>query len=85
MPTANPFVAAITLGSTSLVGNTSGLQALVNEPARRPQDEADIRALLGSAHGSLRMDLIRDYYRLVGREAELDRLLAELRPGWPPS
>ena len=57
------------------------LQALVNAPARRLQDEADIRALLDARRGQLKMDVIRDYYRLFGREAELDGLLAELDEG----
>lgn len=57
------------------------LQALVNAPARRLQDQADIRALLDAGRGALRMDLIRDYYRLFEREAELDRLLHELERG----
>jgi len=38
---------------------------------------ADIRALLDARRGQLKMDVIRDYYRLFGREAELDGLLAE--------
>jgi hypothetical protein len=57
------------------------LQAVANAPARRAQDEADIRALLGVGRGALRMELIRDYYRLFDREADLDRLLAGLQPG----
>ena len=57
------------------------LQALVNAPARRLRDEADIRALLDARRGQLKMDVIRDYYRLFGREAELDGLLAELDEG----
>lgn len=55
------------------------LQALVNAPARRRQDEADIRALLAAGPDRLRLDLVRDYYRLFDREAELDHLLDELR------
>jgi hypothetical protein len=54
------------------------LQALVNEPGR-VQDEADIRALLAAAPAPLDLDLLRDYYRLFGRERDLDRLLAELK------
>jgi hypothetical protein len=55
------------------------LQALVNAPGRRAQDEADIRALLELRAGSLNDAILRDYYRLFGRENDLDRLLAEVR------
>jgi len=53
------------------------LQALVNAPARR----ADIRALLAARSGSLKINLLRDYYQLFHRERELERLLAEARKG----
>ena len=55
------------------------LQALANEP-RRVQDEADIRALLAAAP-ALDLKLLRDYFRLFDREADLDRLLASASPG----
>ena len=55
------------------------LQALVNAPSRRAQDEADIRALIAAKGGSLEVDVVRDYYRVFGRESDLDRLLAEMR------
>ena len=54
------------------------LQALVNAPSRT-QDEADIRALLAARHGTLKLDILRDYYRLFDRERDLERLLAETR------
>ncbi len=54
------------------------LPALVNAPSRT-QDEADIRALLAARRGTLKLDVIRDYYRLFGRERDLERLLAETR------
>jgi hypothetical protein len=54
------------------------LQALVNAPVRRAQDEADIRAILAAKHGALDTTLLRDYYRLFGRTKDLERLLAEL-------
>src|SRR5947209_12218326 len=54
------------------------LQALVNAPSRT-QDEADIRALLAARRGTLKLDVLRDYYRLFGRERDLERLLAETR------
>ena len=55
------------------------LQALVNAPARRAQDEADIAALVAAKLDSLDTDLVRDYYRLFDLEPDLDRLLAEVK------
>jgi len=52
------------------------LQALVNAPSRRAQDEADIRALFAARGNSLNDAIVRDYYRLFGLESRLDRLLA---------
>src|SRR5262249_32846898 len=52
------------------------LQAVVNAPSRRAQDQADIRALLAARGGSLDMELLRDYYSLFHRERELQQLLA---------
>jgi hypothetical protein len=50
------------------------LQALVNAPSRT-QDEADIRALFAARGDSLDESILRDYYRVFGREGDLDRLL----------
>jgi hypothetical protein len=58
------------------------LQALVNAPSRA-QDEADIRALVAANRGALKADLLRDYYRLFGREGDLERLLAEVQTRRP--
>ena len=55
------------------------LQGIVNEPSRRHQDEADIRALLKARVDQLDEQVLRDYYRVFEREWELDELLAELR------
>jgi hypothetical protein len=55
------------------------LQALVNAPARRMQDEADIRALLAARGDSLDETMLRDYFAFFGRERQLDRLLAITR------
>jgi hypothetical protein len=55
------------------------LQALVNAPARRAQDEADIRALVAARGATLNHALLRDYYALFGRERELERLFGEMR------
>lgn len=53
------------------------LQALVNDVSRRPQDEADIRALVTAKGLALDLDTVRDYYRLFDREHDLDALLAD--------
>ena len=53
------------------------LQALVNAPARRAREEADIQALFTARRSRLNVDLLRDYYRLFECERELDRLLQE--------
>jgi hypothetical protein len=52
------------------------LQALVNAPARRAHEEADIQALFAARGRALNVAMLRDYYRLFGREADLERLLA---------
>ena len=52
------------------------LQAVVNAPARRAQDQADIDALFAIKRDSMNTDLLREYYSLFGLESELDRLLA---------
>jgi hypothetical protein len=57
------------------------LQALADSPADRAQEEADIRALLARRGATLDLDVVRDYFRRVGRESDLDRLLAEVREG----
>ena len=55
------------------------LQALVNAPSRRARDEADIEALVAAKGAALDAARLRDYYRLFGRERDLDRLLARLQ------
>ena len=55
------------------------LQALVNAPARRAREAADIEALFAARGESLDVAILRDYYRLFDREAELERLLAQAR------
>jgi len=54
------------------------LQGWVND-SRRTQDLEDIRALLRANQGTLRLDDLRDYFRLFGREDLLDKLLNEVR------
>jgi hypothetical protein len=46
----------------------------VNNP-RRTQDLEDIRALLRANRASLKMDEVREYFRLFQREPLLDELL----------
>jgi len=53
------------------------LQGLVNDP-RRTQDAEDIRALLRANHGSMNMSEVREYFRLFGREDDLEQWLQEL-------
>ena len=50
------------------------LQGLVNNP-RRTQDLEDIRALLRANRASLKMDEVREYFRIFEREPLLDELL----------
>jgi hypothetical protein len=51
------------------------LQAIANAPGRRRQDEADIQALLEARRGTLDAARLRDYYRLFGREDEIEEWL----------
>ena len=53
------------------------LQAIANAPTRRHQDRADIEALLGASGSVLDLERLRDYYRLFGREHELDDWIRE--------
>jgi hypothetical protein len=53
------------------------LQAIANAPARRRQDQADIQALLEARRGTLDLARLRDYYRLFGREDELETWLGK--------
>jgi hypothetical protein len=55
------------------------LQALVNAPARRARDEADIEALVAAKGAALDTSRVRDYYRVFGRQRDLDRLLARVQ------
>ncbi len=50
------------------------LQALTNDP-RRTQDLADIRALIRANRSTLKMDEVREFFRLFDREALLEELL----------
>ena len=55
------------------------VQAMANAPARRDRERDDIRELLTARGDRLDLQLIRDYYRRFGLEAELDELLDELK------
>ncbi len=54
------------------------LQALVNDP-RRTQDLEDIRAMLRANLPNLKIDEVREYFGLFGRESLLDELLRDIR------
>lgn len=53
------------------------LQGFVND-SRRTQDLEDIRALLRANRTQLKLDEIREYFRLFDKEALLDELLHEI-------
>jgi predicted nucleotidyltransferase len=53
------------------------LQALAND-ATRPSDAADIRELLRLHLKTMDLELVREYFQLFGREAELDAILETL-------
>jgi len=53
------------------------LQAFVNDP-KRTRDVDDIRQLLRNNRDSLKMDEVRVYFSIFGRENFLDELLAEI-------
>jgi predicted nucleotidyltransferase len=50
------------------------LQGFVNNP-RRTQDLEDIKALLAANRQALKMDEVREYFRLFNREALLEEIL----------
>jgi hypothetical protein len=67
-----------TFGEVRVV-STEGLiglkiQAFVNNP-RRTQDLEDIKALIAANRQALKMDEVRDYFRLFNREALLEEIL----------
>lgn len=55
------------------------LQALVNDPGRRRQDEADIVALMTRHLPALDRALLDEYFALLEREDDLARFLEEAR------
>ena len=50
------------------------IQAFVNNP-RRTQDLEDIKALIAANRQELKMDEVREYFRLFNREALLEEIL----------
>jgi predicted nucleotidyltransferase len=50
------------------------IQAFVNNP-RRTQDLEDIKALIAANRQALKMDEVREYFRLFNREALLEEIL----------
>jgi hypothetical protein len=57
------------------------LQALVNDPRRRRQDEADIVQLLRSNLPTLNLPLLEEYFALFDEQDALERFLDEARQG----
>jgi hypothetical protein len=55
------------------------LQALMNDPTRRRQDEADIVALLTLHLATIDHTLLAEYFALFGEQDALARFLAEAR------
>jgi hypothetical protein len=55
------------------------LQALARGSADPARHEADIRALLTRRGATLNMEIVREYFRLAGREPDLARMLKEAR------
>ena len=53
------------------------LQALVNDP-RRTQDREDIKALLRANRATLKLEEVREYFRLFDREPLFDEILQEI-------
>ena len=50
------------------------LQGFVNNP-RRTQDLEDIKALIAANRRALKLDEVREYFRLFNREALLEEIL----------
>ena len=50
------------------------LQGFVNNP-RRTQDLEDIRALIAANRQALKMEEVREYFRVFNREALLEEIL----------
>ena len=53
------------------------LQALANSPDR-DQDRLDIKELLRLHRSRMDMTRVRDYFKIFGKEAELDALVDDL-------
>lgn len=51
------------------------VQSSSNDRGRYYQDMADIRSILANERGKLDMDHVREYFRMFGREKELEGLL----------
>ena len=67
-----PFGVLRVISAEGLIGFK--LQGLVNDP-RRTQDLEDIRALLRANRATLKMEEVREYFRLFEREPLLVELL----------
>lgn len=51
------------------------VQSSSNDPTRLPQDMADIELLIKNHFPQLDKSLLREYFRLFNREAELDKII----------
>ena len=54
------------------------VQSSSNDPKRLNRDRADIEVILQKNHGRLDLNLVREYFTLFDREAELDEMLKRL-------
>ncbi|MBL8199574.1 MAG: hypothetical protein JNK40_01260 [Chromatiales bacterium] len=72
---STPFGSLRVIGLEGLIAFK--LQGLVNDP-RRTQDLEDIRALLRANQDTVRLEIVREYFRLFEKESLLDDILAEL-------
>jgi predicted nucleotidyltransferase len=55
------------------------VQSSSNDPSRLWQDMADIKALIKNNYPKLDLPLLREYFSLFGRRAELERIFKEVR------
>ncbi|MFH1826388.1 MAG: nucleotidyltransferase [bacterium] len=55
------------------------VQSSANDPGRFYQDMADIEAIIKANLNELNMELVREYFQIFKREAELDQLLKRVK------
>lgn len=54
------------------------VQSSSNDPTRLPQDTADIELLIKNHYPHLDLNILREYFQLFNREAELDKIIREI-------